>query len=470
MIFLIALIAAVLILGQSRTGKTSGLIPQILNGVGKRPKLIIDPQRSLSRMAILHLAYHGLTRFVRFIRLADWRRCFGFLNLKPSNSPNALLRRQENHERVMEVVQILMSRRGLNPVTSPLIHEWAYAGLKLVMHSRSPLYWLPYAYLPDSRQYLQMIHRCDDPETKQKMLQVFYFSHTQRRNECAPALRLCEFMAYDLAFILLCGPLDFEELLLRNLVLIFEGAEANEETARTSLITVIAKGIQFVKQFARPLEVHIDEWNSWDLLAPSFAVSIASLQKLGWLPFLSGQHLKGDEDTIKAVVENSQIKRFYRLGDMESIRFAAAMISTGTLDPTRVLRRERRSRGLDTELVDVYENFSDQEKSTAKEIMQLPPGAFFRCAHGHVDLVHPPKLKEPWSCWKGLAEEKTEQAIEEILSSPEYSIPTIITPETNLPPIRRNGSKEQKQKQAAPKSGKQGMRKSSRGKKRTRAR
>ena len=476
LVFLIWM-AGYLFLGQSRSGKTTGLVEMALRGVGRVAKIICDPQWSLAFMLLLEIWIRGWERYVRFIRPADLSRNYGFIQLKQSTSENPLVREMEDQREVRSFLTVLMDAFDLDPFENRLIYERLRDGAQLLLHTGSPPDWLAHAFRPHSDHFWHMVKKLPESqrELKRKLVATYGYGPRQLRDECAPPLRIAEWLEHP-AFMSCVGSNSLSNAIRNKLVVVVTGDGLETEVNRLIQLFAIHEVIRHAQLHDDPVELHMDECAGLRLWTPGVANATAMLQKQHFSPFYSSQTLTGKPEVVEQIVENLQIRRFYRLGNVNTIRFAAADVGTALLDPNLIDRQERRVKeslnGTIEESFDHYRSLPDQERLVGQRLQKLPDGAFYENDHGHVTLRRPPKPRE-WFSWPGLAEQKVEQCIQAILSSPEYSIPKIVEPQKYTKEDTERiirGSNGHKQKQGGPKSGKKGMRKSSNGRKRTRAR
>jgi hypothetical protein len=406
-------------IGQSRMGKTYRMIPSIIAGVGKTPNVVLDPQDSLSELVLRMCAYRGLCKHVRFIQLNELSRRFGFIHLTASTSADPLLRQKEDADTIYNFARIPMDARGLNPYESPLIWEYLQAGIKLVMHSQSPAYYLPHAFNRDSDHFNDMLRNCRDERTTEKMRLVSKMSAQQYRSDTGPALRITETLSYDPSFIMICGGLNLHDLFDQRITLIFQGAGANPIAVRMAFLAVI----QCVLTYNKRIGLHVDELCNFGLASKELAVGLASRQKYGFCAQLATQTLTGDPDTVSLIMQNSQTRRYFRTSDLQVLDVASRELGIGSYDPDALMRsymdgeKERQD----------FMKPSDHDRSVAQRIMRLPVGSYCEQSQGVVRWMTPSLGRLPWI---GSWERRRNYFLNQIYQSPEYSKPTVLLPST----------------------------------------
>lgn len=409
------------------------MVPPAMALLGKVPQAILDPQDSLSDLCLRLAAYRGKLKYVRFIDLSDLSRRFGFICLKPSTATDHIVRKKEDADTIYNFARVPLDARGLNPYESPLIWEYLQAGIKLVMYSGSPAYWLPYTFIRSSDHFKHMLKTCKDKETADKMHLVSKMSAQQYRIDTGPALRITETLSYDPSFIMLCGNLSLHDLFDRKLTLIFQGAGASPVAVRMAYLAVI----QRVLNYDRPVHLTVDELCNFGLATNELAVGLASRQKYGFSAQLATQTLTGDPDTISLIMQNSQTHRYFRTSDVTVLDVASRELGIGSYDPNSLLR----SYTVDEVTRQDFMKPTDHDRDIAKKLMQNPVGAYYEQKEGVVRWMKPPLGRLPWT---GSWETKRNQFLERIYLNSEYTKPTVKSPPTSERETKNSSTSDKK--------------------------
>jgi len=457
-----------LVVGEPRSAKSFSQLFKLVNS--KFAVVVLDPQKSIS----FELAKR--TDSSLYERIAETDRCIGFINLPASKNPNILQRMREDYDARMLIARPAMERRGLEAFTSPLIWEWSDFGLRLVQYSGAPLYWLPKTFQPYSLEFKYMLLNCTDAETKAKGIDLSFFSRTQLRNECSPAMRLWEPPCNDPCFIARCGNTDLGQLLREGRKIIFEGYWANPETVRTMFLFVMMYVISFCEKNDVPVHLVIDEASNWDLIPKDVVTALGTLQKQNLSITVIAQTIASFDETVqRMLMQNCQRREYFRCGfDMAAI--AAKDICTPQLDSQKVNyydeRVRQRHEGYDgdgkaqygeyLEAVPHYFSFGDQERLIQKDIMTLPVGVRWVNDHGQVFKEKVKFFEEPLP-WN-ISTIRTETKIIEMRQKEPYQsvslveVPSdfVLSLQTSTPARSSNSKKSAGSKVIKPREGQQG--------------
>lgn len=446
---------ATMVVGQSRSGKTTGVAGRLLREVGKTAIVVLDPQRSLAHGVLKHSL--SKQQFVLYDQLTALDRTLGWLNIGHSTNPNALQRMQEDNDELMEVARFMLTWKGAEPHTMPLVWEFLQKGLQLIQHSGAPLYWLPHSYR-GTAESLHMIQNCQNNAVRDWWMRHKGLSPTQQRKDASPALRVAESICEDPAFIARCGNFDLEAALQNKQTILVEGFGANRSTIRIVFLTIIQRVIQFSETHDTPVILVIEEAGNFELITPDFLIALASIQKHGFEPICIFQNLGYDYD--EQILQNCQRIESYACGSETAKRIAPVM-STPQLDDSKEHYRERFSRQRHNGYEDIdgrpmsihqdyeeervhYKSYQMQEQDMQKDLMTLPVGTRWVNENGKVWREPVPMIREPYP-WPQLVQKKVEEAIHKIRHTrPEYQTPTLIgvneikgsstTSQSTLPP------------------------------------
>ena len=119
----------VLRVGPPGQGKTLATARSVIESDGA--EIILDPHKdSLAREVLIHASGNIL-----YAKLSDLSHTLGFELLVPSSNPDPILRALENERRAEALVEILLRRRNADSTAStPLLEEWLYAAIMLILN------------------------------------------------------------------------------------------------------------------------------------------------------------------------------------------------------------------------------------------------------------------------------------------------------------------------------------------------
>lgn len=407
----------VLEVGATRKGKTLAAARSIIEATDEAA-VILDPHKnSLAEVALTHA-----TGEVLYERLSDVRFTLGFELLTPSSNPDAMQRQMENQRRAEAFVEILLRRRDSDGMAgTPLMEEYVMAAIMLYLFqaARKPLTVLPFAFMPETAEFVSLVRDCVLPDIRYKFQQLAKLSHRALRSEVGSAVRLISAVFRSLAFQARCrGGFNLGAFLQKRGKLIVErGEEIGDDTMRVIMGAIVLLVIEHAKRRPKPyppIRILIDEANNARLVGGPELRGLAETNKNGlyWTLLVQNLDFPGGAD---AVLQNCIRHEWFGCPFYDLARKAATDVVAGLPASSEESRAERIA-------------------ALTMEIMNLPPGwRWVRDSSGS-RKEYVPLLQNPWPDWPGLREAKLREKIQCILSRDEYRVAEEPKSESSSPP------------------------------------
>ncbi len=324
-------------------------------------------------------------------------------------------------------------RGGNAPSPTPLRDEWLQASfdLWLAQQQSKPLSVLPFALMPESREFNQLCQGCTKEATLWKFDQLRGLTPRALRAEVGSALRLLLESFGSPAFVMRCQgkPFDFGGFLQSQGILIIErGNVISAEAASTIMGAIILKTIEHVKRRpipSPPILLVIEEANNAGLLGRHESQALAETRKYGLFIRIVVQTPTFPPEIEANVLQNCNEKHWMRCGSYEVARKAAQDIAAGFswLASSDISRAETIAQ-LTTELLHFDPGW---------RYVRTPAGS-------RKEFI--PLLRDPWT-WPSLQAPKLKEKMARIYARPEYAgrnetRPSSTSSANTLPPQNRS--------------------------------
>lgn len=394
----------ILRVGATRKGKTLSCASDVVNDK-EAANVECDPhEQSLVYTTLLHKEGNVL-----YDNLSQIETTIGYEFLVPSWLKDRDKRLLQNQKSAEEFTDILMIRRdGDGLGSTPLMEEWTLAAINLWLYQRDPkpLWWLPYAFRPDSEEFDQLVEDCTVREFSNKFKPLKTMTPRARRAEIGSASRLVNSALGSIAFKRRCrGGFNLGAFLQQKGTLLVErGDSIGHETMRAIMGSLILKTIEHAKSRSKPwppIYIRIDEATNAALVTKHVLKGLAETNKSGlyWDLLVQNLDFPGGAD---AVLQNCWRHEFFGCPNRDLAHKAAVDILTG--------------------LPHSDESRSQRLEQLTNEIANLPPGwRWVRDGSGS-RKEYVPMLEHPYPDWPGLREAKLEEKIQWILARPEYGV------------------------------------------------
>ncbi|MFO0814109.1 MAG: hypothetical protein U0796_12865 [Gemmatales bacterium] len=316
------------------------------------------------------------------------------------------------------------SRGEVTPSPSPLRDEWVNSSFDLWLSQRVslPLSALPFALMPGTRTFEQLVEGCTDENIQWKFEQIRTMNPRTLRAEVGSATRLLSETFGSPAFALRCSgtPIDVGAFLQSKGILIVERGEViSSQAAATMMGAMILKIIDFVKHRPipnPPVLLVLEESNNSGLLGRHESQALAETRKYGLFFRIITQTPTFPAEIEDNIFQNCSEHQYFRCASYDVARKAAQDIAAGFhwLAGADISRAETIAQ-LTTELL----HFS-------------PGWRYVRDGRGsRKEFV--PLLKDPW-VWPSLQIPKLREKLSRIFSKPEYAGRNVIeTSSTSSP-------------------------------------
>lgn len=312
-------------------------------------------------------------------------------------------------ERFVELfTAILLLYTGADSVTAtPLKEEWLVSSLLLVIHQKlpkSPLL-LPFAFLPGTKEFEELVRDCILPEIKAKFQALEKLTPRALRAEVGSASRLVNAVFRSEAFRRRCqGGFDLAAFYQNKGKLIIEAGSEITEAARSVIIsTLVVLTIEIAKRRAHPypvIKIRLDEANNARLVTNHVLKGIAELRKYGVFFEFYVQNLNFPGN-VAEILQNCRIHHWYACASRELARQAAIDVAAGL------------SRDSEDSRADFIEGLTD-------EILFLKPGWRWSRYPWGSKKEYVPLVESPYPNWPGLRETMFQKKLADIFSRPEY--------------------------------------------------
>ena len=471
--------------GKTRFGKSKAMLRDTLSLCmpAMCSVVVFDPHGLLARELLMHLVANGLGDRVLFDVVSRTDTALGFEFLTKSNARNFLDRRAESEIYNREFAEPLARRRGINDLAlHPLIEEWLMAALQLWQSQKIdlPLYFLPYALQPHSEQFDKFIEHCLDPHLKERFKQLKRWSPTMVRRELGGALRVLENVCFSPAFMCRCKETASLKNILENKGIIILSGEGM--ISRSALRDIFGCVMRRVSQLIRrnwqstqsPLPVHmvVDETFNAGLFGVYESADLCETQKMGQSWDLATQWIPLDEkELVDHMLHGINRYECFNVTAERQVEFMAKLIGTPQIESHKIHHETEhkgqridgieeydtetttdhgdgkgstskgvRSRPIHQDIVNKTEHYwslSDQILMLRKDLQTLPVGHRWVFDCGRVWKEYVPLLESPYPFMEELAEERTNQFLEEMEKRPCF-----VKPQIFLPRQRESSSKK----------------------------
>ncbi len=394
----------VLRVGAPGSGKT--LATALSVAQSNDAEVVDDPHKdSLAREILTHAQGNIL-----HAKLSDVTYTLGFELLEPSTNLDPVQRNLENHRRAEAFLEILLRRREADSMAAtPLMEEWVMAALMLYLFQTAPkpLAWLPFAFMPGTDEFAQLVKDCTLPDLRYKFRQLEKLNPRALRAEVGSATRLINAVFRSPVFLAWSrGGFDFGGFLQNSGKLIVErGDEIGDDAMRVTMCAINLLVIDHAKRRSGSLptiRIRLDEATNARLVGLPELRAAAETNKNGlyWEFNVQKLDFPGGSD---AVLQLCHRHEWYRCPQYELARKAATDVIAG-------LANNDQSR-------------AERIAAVTDQVMNFKPGQrFVRDATGS-RLEHVPLLQNPWPEWPGLREAKLKEKIAWIHTRGEYRVP-----------------------------------------------
>lgn len=433
----------VLVIGEPGSGKSVAAARDAIQFPGA--VIILDPHKeSLAELVLTHAEGNIL-----FDRVSDLDHCLGYELLKPSQHVDASRRLQQNQHRAQVFVEIMMRRRGGELSAAPLMEEWIMGLLMLFLYQRSrkdPAI-VPYAFMPGTDQFKELIHDCTLPEFRHKFTALEKLNPRALRAELGSASRLANGVFRSPAFLKRCrGGLDLGAFIQNRGKLIVERFGENEDVNRTimgGISMLVTEHCENRPEPFPPVRIYLDECTNARTAGKFEEQKAGETRKYGeswyfmcqWPNFPNGP---------EGFYQNCNRKEIYRTGHHDLARKLAAMAAAGFPAPEM--------------------KHSEKLQYLADAITNFQPGQRLVTDRTGSRIERVRMLENPYPDWPGLRDAKLQEKIQWIYSRPEYHVErkseSSSKPETprssksrdDSSPAERLKQRERKRHDASPKN------------------
>lgn len=382
--------------GEPGSGKSKATAASIV--ASHDAEIAITPHGDdLSSEILPHLAGNVL-----YAKLSDLDHAIGFETLRSGESD------QENHRRAEAFANILVRRRGGDGLAAtPLLEEWIMAAVSLFLFQSKakPIRTLPFAFLPNTEEFSDLVEDCTQKEVAAKFRQLAKLSTRALRSEVGSAARLVDGVFRSPTFVAWSrGGFDLGAFLdHRGKLIVEQGDDIGHDTMRTIMATIILLAIDHAKRRDKDtptVRVRIDEAANAGLLTNVELRAAAEHNKKGLYFEFNLQRLDvpcGPDDLLQLCHRHE----WYRLSEYGLARKAAVDVLAG-LPPCRDEPRASRI------------------ESLTAELMNLRPGERYVRDRTGARKEYVPLLRNPWPDWPGLRAAKFQEKLRWIHSRPEF--------------------------------------------------
>lgn len=389
----------ILVTGSTRSGKSTAELLRIVAAamLMRIAIVVIDPHpNSLARSALRHLVARGHERRIIFDELTHLSRVPGYGFLQPPNFRDPLRRHAAIQQTVDEFADVLCRRREMQSLaTAPQTEEWVNHAGMLLLHQPQPrpASDLRYAFQVGSDMFEHLVQSCTHEETQLKFQEVA--RRKIARGQFAAAERLITGVCGSVPFAIRCGTsFSIPKFISKAGILLVEGGSQgiSEDAARTIMGSIVLQVIRYVRgrkhSTPRVLLVLDEATNAGLIGATGHEVrAMAETQKMG-LDFhvLVQSPNFSSPYTTDAIFTNCVRHEWFFAANDAVARLAAS------------------------DLGDPYYRDKVRDLRTGERYVKHKTQVF---------LERVQMLEDPW-VFPGLAEKKSEIALQEIRKRPEF--------------------------------------------------
>ena len=385
-------------IGSTRSGKSMAAVRAIVAAAESGwAVLAIDPHnRSLVWNALVQLLARGHEHRILYDSLSEFSRVPGYGGIRPSTARSALQRVSENEE-LCDQYADLFSRGQKSLADSPLKYEGTRLATQLLVNQQPvrPDAYFRYAFETKHRKFLKLLHGCTHPDIRyefQKMAEGVV-----RPSIYASSRRMINMTVGSTAYLARSrSTLDLATFFNRRGLLLVEGGGAgvSEDSKRTIMGALILRTIQFIRARRKSsprLLLVVDEATNAGLLSEAGheVRAMAECQKYGLDFLVLVQQPSFSKAIADQLFSNCRRHEWFYNANHAVCKQAASDLGDPALQ---------------------------------QEIAQLKTGERYVKDSRRIHREYVPLLNDPW-VFSGLAEKKTQAAIERIRRREEYYSP-----------------------------------------------
>jgi hypothetical protein len=349
--------ANTVLIGGPGSGKTANAEKMVCdeNDIGERAKLVESPhEHDLGENCVSQLQASGHGHRVFVDRLSQAIAVLMICLLPRPNILDPVLRAMQIERIANGFSELLARTRKLEIIQSPLIREWLYNAVLLILFQARwrPARDLLYAFKPGHPTFDELVRDCTDSETQYKFSQLPKNWMTLRR-ELAPAERL--------AWAKLGSPIvqmrDSEhsplyDLIRRRSIIVIEGDMRNPLASSLLMSSIRMQAVECCfGHFANtgdplPLDIYADEAFNSDLISsPEIYVDMAQGRKVGITNNVTiSQGLNIDPLLLDDFMQMKQCKKVFRCDSAVIAERMAREVFSRALDFDRIGWTEEKRR------------------------------------------------------------------------------------------------------------------------------
>lgn len=437
--------------------------------------VIIDKPGSLVRKALKLIEFYGQTdrALLDIVRYSG--RTLGYMFCPPSMDCDPAERQKQNEVTKFLTVRKLLQRRGLKDASkNPIIEEGLELLLDLCLYQSKikPFHWLQYAFDAEKAEHKLLCQECTRPDIVAKVQAWALFKGQMRSMYCGPALRIIRAFCEKRSVVERDeASFDLAAFLNKNGILLVSGESENnlpEEAFQIIGSTAIYNVLSAVRNgLTTNVLLIIDEGQGSDMIDENISLAAREDAKRGLSLHLLVQDsttFSSNENVRRDILSNSSLA--VGLQDFESAEILSRSIAVPMLDALSIKYEEERIQmifdgydkisttstsknkghdGKTTEgtsthdqhlgrhreeriVIKHYKTFEEQILEVQQAISNLKSGwFFFKTPEGVTPQpVYIPMAHEPYAANPAFADKRLQEAIDKIISRPEYREPVIV--------------------------------------------
>lgn len=441
-------------IGNTGSGKTN-LANLLLLDETEDPQtsiVVLDAQKNaMAKSFIEHCVRRGLTHrlIVENIGRTDW--VLPFQLIRRSTNPDPIQRALENEKSALGFTDLLIRQQGNKRLSEqPLKQEQTLLAINFWLYQEKdlPLSYLPYAFIPSSEEFQEMLRGCTHEMTRYQFKDLFRLAGRSlvafdKKVESARRLINATFNSVAVQ-IRLGGSVNLHDLLDEGKIIVIEGDpdRLGDETIRMIFGCINQMVFQYARPGCRRTILFNEELDRYALIGRHEIEALETTRKYGVFYRGNSQTLRMPPELLQSFLNNTD-HVWMRIGDQETAMLAARDVGIASLDFHRVHHTDTTTRtisdgyhehhreGGKKQLVrgeryvhdsrDSYWSTNDQILEKAQQFLSMKPGEFI--------LKHQGKVHSKRRCallgdaWVGSAkrtERKMAKAMEQILSQEIY--------------------------------------------------
>lgn len=396
----------ILVSGEPGSGKSYGITHYAL--AHKGALFSGDPhERSTTRLLLEHatgnVLYHNIGDDAHSLG-------YGFLKPPPASLPRDV-RAKLAHRKAKQFTEILMSRRGGNIASTPLIEEYTLGLLMLFLSQDPPKdpSIVPCGLLPGTPEFRALLRDCPLPDVRHKFQQLDGLSPRALRTEVGSTARLIESFFREDAFVAACRWSPHFELgrfIQDGGWLLFERGKADRDVA-----AVIIRGIT---------RLYADHCESRPEPYPPVVCILDECTNVGTAKEAE-QHIAA-EDRKYGGPHMWFIVQYPNFYDPEAFFQVCQEFHAYKCADEGYARKQAKK------IAAAMGDFSQVDRITS-ELLRFKVGQRYRVGRDGVHLEEVPPLQSKWPSWKlpdgrTLADVKLEEKLCKIYQRSEYRSPS----------------------------------------------